>query len=788
MSERITRNNSRNDLSRNDNGESDKDKTSSDKKTGEAGASNHLSKGAGTQGTQKTSAQPQMKSKAGNTGKEADDGGIAEPGSGGNSFAEMFLGAPKTDLAKKFEQEERVAADQPNASTKKPIGPKKTFKLDLTKLADASNKQPAEERTIKVSARNRAPDSLGSTSSSHSGAALPVQARKLPNPTSPRGVGGWMPASPRSTPTTSARTPGALPASTVAAPGLTTTLSTPLTATVTTTTLNTSTLTTTTTSATGPAVTTTIASDTKNRKIDPQKSQQSGAIPASLLTASAVEAINLALAGEVVSGDQLAEILLCVQSAGYTAPMTSALVDTILRSGMTISDFPDPGNPGEKIKINVIELVSLPFVQKHIDTKEMKRMRKQVIKEYKNLIQDLSPKLREMSAKDLRKNKVFSKLMQSLISDFLENYIGKELKLSTSNFPSEFKKLLQGIDERVLQWAKVKGNDDSKLLFEARKSAIAAYMATRSITPIWTMAVQKDPERGDYHLQLLLSYINTLLTTQLDEFYFDVMSSAKNQDEAQARLLKAHAKASAIVLEDNQRRKKIDDATKEKKSKEKRNTSSFFLPLVSPRKEVSPRDTASSPRRTEQEVEKQNPRRAAQLERNRRIEVDALMSRAGRSAFSKRFFGHLKETVISLNVEDYRQFKRNPAAFALDLLNQYVFDHVSGQDFDAGDLVTLKSRLEDLVQRDKNSQLSQVEPTLPESVPLPATTAILSSTLADSASRAAISVVPTSEREATPVSAHADVSADNQSTASEESMPGDATEARSDEGTSSTSQ
>ena len=56
-----------------------------------------------------------------------------------------------------------------------------------------------------------------------------------------------------------------------------------------------------------------------------------------------------------------------MESRGYTLPLKDGIVSTILRGAMTVEELDDPENPNNKIKVNIIELVSEKFIQNHLN-------------------------------------------------------------------------------------------------------------------------------------------------------------------------------------------------------------------------------------------------------------------------------------------------------------------------------------------------------------------------------------------------------------------------------------
>ena len=68
--------------------------------------------------------------------------------------------------------------------------------------------------------------------------------------------------------------------------------------------------------------------------------------PASMLTESARDSIGLALSGQTPTGDQLAELIICIESQGYTSQIDKGKVSTIYRGASTVGDFEVGGDDG----------------------------------------------------------------------------------------------------------------------------------------------------------------------------------------------------------------------------------------------------------------------------------------------------------------------------------------------------------------------------------------------------------------------------------------------------------
>ena len=787
-------------------GQPDDKKKDVDKK--KDGATGQSGKNAGQAHADKNQAAPQMKSKEkkekGPSESDSDDGSVGYGDNFGNilfgakqgevvsnnTFQRLFLGAKPSPAEQKFKNEnesslEDGAAQSESKALKSPRQQqpdnkekstnKKVSKISLKNIGNAIASLASDRAEMTISPRktNRethrnTQDSTSSTGNTASTAGsttantnattanTAVGNAAIPHTTSVATAPLWQLASPRSE-----RQSHGQPnlAASVKLTETTTTASTSITTT-----------------------TNTIAVD-ENTKTKPvvtqQKPKPGGAVPISLLTSEAKKVLEQVQAGKEITGDQLAELLVCVQSRGYTVPLTPELTDTILRAGMVVSvpDSKYPNDPDKEIKINIIELISTPFIEKYLNTKKMGSLRKKLVSMYKEIYMKLPSNLKNLTAKELRKKDEFTQAMRPLIEPFLKDYIGEELSLSGSRFPEEFKKLLIGIDQRVTYWGEVTKNMpyekekiNPKILFEARKSAIAAYVCTRSIIPIWRIAINADPDFASNKLNLFTAYLNTLLTTQIDELYFDVMQQALNQDEAQIKLLEAHTRAAKLNAKEKSRKNRIHDVKKENLTK------------TGGESGVT-RGKEKASLRLQKNIEKNNSSRVAVLEQARRKEVDLLLRGTGAVVLDAKFYHHLKDIVINLERVDYQNFKNNPAGFTLEKLNEFVFEN--GPEYDAGNILKFKEKLDKLIKQENTRQpeITTANPVSSKVTTTVVTTPSTNTTVTQSVEATSSESVP-----ATNSAAMASVPGNDPSTESEKSTGSTSTESSSGDDPSYSSQ
>ncbi len=806
MTDRLPRSNSQSQLPNYGQGQSDNKKDVDKKKDGAPAQSD---KNTGQGHSDNNKAAPQMKSKEEKKGREPTESGLndgrggyganfeailfpGEPGGAkaSNTFERMFLGAKPSQVEQKLKNENESSSEdgaaqseskalksprQQQPDNKEKSTNKKVSKISLKNIGNAIASLASDRAEMTISPRktNRethrnTQDSTSSTGNTASTAGsttantnattanTAVGNAAIPHTTSVATAPLWQLASPRSE-----RQPHAQPnlAASVKLTETTTTASTSITTT-----------------------TNTIAVD-ENTKTKPvvtqQKPKPGGAVPISLLTSEAKKVLEQVQAGKEITGDQLAELLVCVQSRGYTVPLTPELTDVILRNGMVVSvpDSKYPNDPDKEIKINIIELTSTPFMEKYLNTKKMGSLRRKLVSMYKEIYMKLPSNLKNLTAKELRKKDEFTQAMRPLIEPFLKDYIGEELSLSDSRFPEEFKKLLIGIDQRVTYWGEVTKNMpyekekiNPKLLFEARKSAIAAYVCTRSIIPIWRIAINTDPDFASNKLELFTAYLNTLLTTQIDELYFDVMQQALNQDKAQIELLEAHTRAAKLKAKEKSRKNRIHDVKKENLTK------------TGGESGVT-RGKEKASLRLQKNIEKNNSSRVAVLEQARRREVDALLKGTGVVVFDAQFVHHLKDTVINLERVDYKNFKNNPTGFTLNKLNEFIFDN--GPKYDAENILKLKEKLEKLIEQENTRQpeITTANPVISKVTTTVVTTPSTNTTVTQSVEATSSASVP-----ATNSAAMASVPGNDPSTESEKSTGSTSTESSSGDDPSYNSQ
>lgn len=604
MSDRLSRSNSQSNLPNygQDKPEGKKNNVGTDNQNASAQSDKNASRGNG----ENKQVKPQLKSKEEKKGREPSDSDSEDLGPSPDVFGRLFFGG-KSSAQKNFDEsssEEDLLPKSPRqqqSNTKEKNANPKVPKLSLQNLGNALRGLASDRKEMTVSPRKTRRD----TQDIKTDAGTPTTTAKTTTTTTtttattknatlvPGTVGvtttSWTPASPRpknSSATQSATVP--------------------------------------TTNQPGPDTKALVA---KTEKTEAVKEKAAGIVDVSDLSEQSIKTINSALSGAIVSGADLAELLVCVQSRGYKNSLAGSNTDAILRGNLKVRDFPDPNEPGKTIDVNIIEKVSEPFIKQYWDTPDMTKLRIAAMQKFDEGNLKIPDDVKKMNARDLRKNKNHMDAMRPLVKLVSEKIIGKTMDFSTAPIHPQVKELLKGIDAGVINWSKKDQGIKPEELFSARKSAIAAFVANRSFIYLWfTVFADKDkPELREY--VQMTSYLTTMLTVVSDKFYFSVMSNASGQDAKQKKLLEDSKNSTAFSSLDKS--KKITD-----------------------------KQFATAEQRKEKRAIKK--------------EVDNFLVNFDESLLDSNFSEYL-QTIVTSSKEDTIAFRKNPAQFALDNLNDYLF-------------------------------------------------------------------------------------------------------------------
>lgn len=662
MSDRLSRSNSQSNLP--NYGQDKAEDKNTNVGTGNKDASAQSDKNASRGNGENKQAKPQLKSK-----EEKKVGDFSQSSSDpvidlNSPFGKLFLNQQPGRVRKEADQSEDSSSEdqlpksprQHQSNTKEKTANKKVPKLSLENLGNALKGLASDRREMTVSARK----TRRGTQDSQPDAGTPTTTAKRTTTTTSTSTTS---TSTTTTATTTTKNAVLVPSTF----GLTTTSWTPASprpknsSAVQSSSVTTATQMGAETKAPSANVekNTTLATVNENTvsKTAVVKEKVIGSVYADDLSAQAINTINLALSGTIVSGADLAELLVCFQSCGYKKSMQGSDTDSILRLGMTVKDFPDPDNPGKTIDVNIIEKVSEPFIKKYYDTPEIAELRIAAMQKYDEGNLKVPDELKKKNPSDLRDVKTYSDAMRPLVKMVSKKIMGETMNLSVAPMHNQVKELLKGIDACVIKWSKASGGIDKEKLILARKSAISAYIATRSFMKIWFDVFAKDPELKKYiHMT---GYLTTMLTTRSDKFFYSVMSNAVDQDNEQKKLLE-----------------------------ESKNAAAFSS--LGKQKKITGKQFATPEQRAEKRAIKK--------------QVENFLINFDESLIDSNFSEYL-QTIVASSKENYSAFRKNPAEFALDTLDDYwfSFDSTDGGDLfiESKTLSKLKQLLEIKIESEK---------------------------------------------------------------------------------------
>jgi len=272
--------------------------------------------------------------------------------------------------------------------------------------------------------------------------------------------------------------------------------------------------------------------------------------------------------------------------------------------------------------------------------------------------------------------------MKPLTDVFLEEFFGKEMKLSSSGFSPEFRNFLTGIDAGVVRWANAIGNVDPNLIFKLRKSALSAYVNIRGIQPIVNATLKglpleslTSPRSGSNNfdenkfesdkLGTLNRYLGTVINQKIDLFYFDIMGHTENQGKVQEEILKAYRKAYAIS------------------------------------ENTIPQRNAEE--RLEKESEDQKNKRYA----IRSKQISEFLKESKIKPIDSNFLRYLRDELSKEPRPNYVKFKESKAKYILGVLDRYIKNNSEKLKKEVNFVQPLRKELEMLVAQEKKVRIEK---------------------------------------------------------------------------------
>lgn len=375
------------------------------------------------------------------------------------------------------------------------------------------------------------------------------------------------------------------------------------------------------------------------------------------LSAKVLSSLNLALqAGADLAPERVGELLVAVESKGGAIKLEGAAIKSILRGALLIRDF-EPMSGGTKTDINVIKRICEPFMFRHLDTPELEKARKKFVGDFDKVAGKFDSLSKKIPPKEWTKSSDMKALMDPIMDPVIELVCGKNNTLSASALPDQIKKVLVAIDKYVIDWFQKNGSDKPADLYGARKSALIGFLSTRSLGYVWQTKTKDEEAIDDGHLTKLIAYMNSCVSTQINEFVLNIMVTQPAQPV--------------------EARKYIEVMTSKATLKSKTVVPKLALASSSPLakdKVLSPRSLAPSSARSADSDKAAEKNRKANLMKfavERARLVDQLAKQSGLTDIDYKFYQYLKETVVKMSRRGFDHFKQDPIKSCIKYADKY---------------------------------------------------------------------------------------------------------------------
>ena len=250
-------------------------------------------------------------------------------------------------------------------------------------------------------------------------------------------------------------------------------------------------------------------------------------MPASQLSHRSKLILDSALINGRIDPTELGNLLVEVQTAGFTSP-TSIFSQgkPFLRGGLQVLNFTSSDGQIHD-SVNLIEKFLQPLAEKVFNTPECNGLRKTVLKNYLPVASSVETAARGKRPKEMQQSEQIKNLMDPVIKPFTTWICGENENLTSSQLPEAWKSLLLGIDDAVVYWAKNKDCTNMKEIKSLRSEAMIAFISTRGYMMAWGKHIQKYSNEHNIGSEKFSSFLNSYFAHRADKFITDIMLTRK---------------------------------------------------------------------------------------------------------------------------------------------------------------------------------------------------------------------------------------------------------------------
>lgn len=362
--------------------------------------------------------------------------------------------------------------------------------------------------------------------------------------------------------------------------------------------------------------------------------------------------------------------------------------------------------------VNIIEHELKPFMKQHFENNPLETKRNEVAQAYS----EMQPQIATLYAdakggKDFAKDPKAVALMEPVIVPIMDFLFGKDRTIMSSGWPNAILELFWAVDDEIVVWFNKNGSGVAADLQLTRQNALISFFGTRSFMPAWTLELTVGGGKPPQFYNPLLSFTNSYLNFKLTDFAQQIMdcddSKKRKQLLRQKELVSRRPKPTEKIqqtagptsprasvsagagagLKDNARRREIGVSRQMTQPEKKQQAES-----------ASPGTNLSSGA-----AMKENDFRLFLLEKARRKEVDTYCAQIQLPLKNLEFFTSFKNAVLGLELETYREVKKNWDAFCLQSLSLFIAEKENAGQKIAHSLLTVRDDLKEKVKNASDS-------------------------------------------------------------------------------------
>jgi hypothetical protein len=384
----------------------------------------------------------------------------------------------------------------------------------------------------------------------------------------------------------------------------------------------------------------------------PGSSGSNRSVAASELTPKlqAIVAAGLQQEGKL-SAESLGELLVAIESHCRQAPMSEVGIKDILRPGLRITGY--QLSVDAPCDINVIKQFCDPFMKAILDTPEYDRLLKDMIRDFNAVADEVNALCENKKSHQYVRDPAVSALMLPVMTPFLEKFCGNNRSYASSTMPEAMKRLLLAIDAEIILWYRKSGTGVPRDLFNARRNAIANFLSTRSIMPIWDNKLRLMFYDQPGRFNKMTGFLNSYISQMIDDFIKDFMLVQPKQLPEEKSYVEVLAGRKELKSKPSMPRLQLPSHTA------LNNEKSLKVLSTTPRSLTSSR-TATPTSAEKKAADKAEQKAAMQRKLERAKLVDDIAKQASLKKLDDQFYQYLKNTIVDTSARGFDNFKKDP--------------------------------------------------------------------------------------------------------------------------------